>query len=93
MSLFCVGIVYTNLYNCISSVPTRNLEPFDTASHGCVGREEWNLVIKTLLQYSSLTLLAKVCYEEEVQPIGKMTTNRYIYTITKQIKWIIHSKI
>ena len=33
--MFCVGIVHTNLYNCISSVPDRMqyLELFCTASH------------------------------------------------------------
>ena len=37
MLLFCVGIVHTNLYNCISLFPARllYLELFDVASHAC----------------------------------------------------------
>ena len=35
--LFCVGIVHTNLYNCISRFPGRilYLELFDIASNAC----------------------------------------------------------
>ena len=42
MLMFCVGIVHTNLYNCISRVPNRMLylELFDIAS------QEWHPVIK-----------------------------------------------
>ena len=69
MLLFCVGIVHTNLYNCISWVPTRilYLALFDIASHACSWRQEGHLVVKMLLQYYSLTLLERECYEGEVQ--------------------------
>ena len=44
------------------------LELFDTASHARGRRQEGHPVVnKTLQQYSSLTLLKKECYEEEVQ--------------------------
>ena len=55
------------------------LEVFDTASHACGWRQEGHPVIKTLLQYSSLTLLKKECYEEEVQPYLKPDYKPMIY--------------
>ena len=39
MLLFCVGIVHTNLYNCISAI-ILYFELFDTASHACGLRQE-----------------------------------------------------
>ena len=47
------------------------LELFDIASHGCGLRQERHPVVKTLLQYSSLTPLESECYEGEVQPYRK----------------------
>ena len=73
MSLFCVEIVHTNLYKCISWFPARilYLELFDNASHACDWRQERHPVVKILLQYSSLTLLERKCYVGEVQPYRK----------------------
>ena len=75
MLLFCVGIVHTNLYNCISWFLARilYLELFDIASHACGWRQERHPVVKTLLQYSSLT------YEGKVQPYRKMDYKPIIY--------------
>ena len=47
------------------------LKLFDTASRACGLRQEWHPVVKTLFQYSSLTLMKKEIYEEEVQPYRK----------------------
>ena len=48
MLMFCVGIVHTNLYNCISLFPARilYLELFDIASHACESRQEGHPVVK-----------------------------------------------
>ena len=56
------------------------LELFDTAFHACGWRQEGQPVIKkTLLTYSSLTLLKKECYVEEVQPYRKAGYKPMIY--------------
>ena len=55
------------------------LELFDTASHACGSRQEGHPVTKTLLQYSSSTLLKRECYEEEVQPHRKTDYKPIIY--------------
>ena len=49
------------------------------ASHACGWCQEGHSVIKTLLQYSSLTLLKKECCEEEVQPYRKTDHKPIIY--------------
>ena len=81
MFLFCVGIGHTNLYNCISwgSDIMPYIELFDTASHSCGWRQEWHPVGKTLLQYSSSTLLKKECDKEEVHPYRKTDYKPMIY--------------
>ena len=50
-------------------------------------RQEGHPVVKALLQYSSLTLLKKECYEEEVQPYRKTDykPKTYIYICARPI--------
>ena len=77
MLLFCVGIVHTNLYNCISRFPDRilYLELFNIASHE---------VRKGIRSENSAPILfiytpRKECYEGEVQPYWKTDYKPIIY--------------
>ena len=77
MLLFCVEIVHTNLYNCISWFLARILY-LETIWY-CISRM-WLTSgrasgVKILLQYSSLTLLERECYEGKSNPVGKQTIN------------------
>ena len=57
---------------------------FITISY-CIPRiwlcQEGHPIVKTLLQYSSLTLLEKECYKEEVQPYWKTDYKPMIYIV------------
>ena len=53
----------------------------------CGLRQEGHPVVKTLLQYSSLTLLESECYEGEVQPYRKTYYKPMMMVTTKKL-WL-----